>query len=55
MPEIKSLDGTTTGVADPIDVVGDFLKFIRNEPMTEKELGVVAPALHSIRNGDNAV
>lgn len=54
VPEIKSLDGTATGVADPIDVVGDFLKFIRIEPMTEKELGVLAPAVHSIRNGDNA-
>lgn len=51
--EIKSLSGTTTRVADPIEVIGEFLKFIRDEPMTEKDKAVIAPALDIIRNGDN--
>ncbi|RUP10521.1 exonuclease SbcCD subunit D [Hyphomicrobium sp.] len=53
-PEIKSLARSGTKVADPIGVIGDFLNFIRNEPMTDSELAIVAPALHLAQNGGEA-
>jgi len=53
-PEIKSLARSGTKVADPIGVIGDFLNFIRNEPMTDSERAIVAPALHLAQNGGEA-
>ncbi len=53
-PEIKSLARTGARVADPIEVIGDFLNFIRNEPMTDSERAIIAPALHLAQNGGEA-
>lgn len=53
-PEIKSLTGTGARVADPIEVISDFLNFIRNEPMTDSEQAIVAPALLHAQNGGEA-
>ncbi|MGO4683678.1 exonuclease SbcCD subunit D [Hyphomicrobium sp. 2TAF46] len=54
-PEIKSLAGTGARAADPIEVIGDFLNFVRNDPMTDTERAIVAPALHLAQNGGEAV
>lgn len=52
--EIKSLDGAVTRVADPLEVISDFLALVRNEPMTDQDLSVVAPALHSMQHEGDA-
>jgi len=53
-PEIKSLDVRTSKVANPLDVIGDFVELVRDERMTDGELNVVASALHDIRHGEDA-
>lgn len=53
-PAFKPLDGTVTKVTDPLEVINDFLNFVRDERMTDKDLAVVAPTLHNVRNGGDA-
>ena len=53
-PALKPLDGTATKTTNPLEVINDFLAFVRDERMTEKDLAVVAPTLHGIRNGEDA-
>jgi exonuclease SbcD len=51
---IRSLDGTNSKMANPLDVVGEFVEFVRDECMTDGESDVVATALHDIRRGEDA-
>lgn len=44
-PEVKSLAGRALAVANPVEVVGDFLEHVRDERLSENELAVVASAL----------
>lgn len=53
-PEIKSLEARAAGLDDPVDVVGGFLQFVRDEGLSERETHVVATALHDIRQKDDA-
>lgn len=53
-PVIKSLDARITKVANPLDVIGDFLELVRDERMNNDELNVLASALHDIRHGEDA-
>lgn len=53
-PEIKSFDGRMARVADPIDVIGDFLEVVRGGRLSDEEHKVVASALQEMRQGDDA-
>lgn len=53
-PETKSLDGRRTKVANPIEVIGDFLGLLRDTPTSEAELKVVTAALNDIQHGEDA-
>ncbi len=44
-PEVKSLAGRALAVANPVEVIGDFVEHVRDEGFSEKELEVVASAL----------
>jgi DNA repair protein SbcD/Mre11 len=52
--EVKSLDARATKLADPLEVVGDFLDFVRDDRMTDDEQRVVATALQEVRQGEYA-
>ncbi|BAQ16569.1 exonuclease SbcD [Methyloceanibacter caenitepidi] len=52
-PEVKSLDGRQTKMANPLDVMGDFLELVRGERFNEDELKVIATALHDVRTGED--
>ena len=43
--EVKSLTGRALAVANPVEVIGDFVEHVRDEGFSEKELEVVASAL----------
>ncbi len=47
-------DVRPTRVADPLEVIGDFLELVRGEPPSEREAQVVSATLHAIRQGDDA-
>lgn len=53
-PEIKSLGGRTLAVANPIEVIGDFLELVRDDRLSEAELEVVASALSRLREAEDA-
>jgi len=53
-PEIKSLGGRTLAVANPIEVIGDFLEHVRDDRLSEAELEVVAAALSRLRETEDA-
>jgi DNA repair protein SbcD/Mre11 len=55
-PEIKSLEGSVANRAEPLDVVDEFLTFIRGagEEMSEAERAVVSSALDGIRQKEIA-
>ncbi len=53
-PDMKLLDRRPTIVAEPADVIGDFLEVVRAEPMSNIELSVVATALQDIQQGEDA-
>ncbi|MBA2127391.1 exonuclease sbcCD subunit D [Hyphomicrobium methylovorum] len=52
--ETKPLERSSVRLRDPIEVVGDFLNSVSNEPMTETDRSIVTSALHSIENGEEA-
>jgi DNA repair protein SbcD/Mre11 len=47
--EIKTLEARATQLADPIEVVGDFLEFVRDDRMTDDERHVAETVLHEVR------
>jgi len=51
---MKPLDGQFAKVADPVEVVGDFLELVRDERLSEKETEVIAQALERLRNEEDA-
>jgi len=53
-PEIKSLGGRTLAVANPIEVIGDFLEHVRDDRLSEAELEVTASALSRLRETEDA-
>lgn len=53
-PEIKSLGDVPARVADPVEVIGDFLQFVRDDGLSGREADVVATALHDIRRREDA-
>lgn len=53
VPEVKSLAGRAIAVANPLEVIGDFLEHIRDERLSENELVVVASALGRLRETED--
>jgi exonuclease SbcD len=55
-PELKSLEGSVASRAEPLDVVGEFLNFVRGagEGMSEDERNVISSALDGIRQKEIA-
>lgn len=53
-PEAKAAGARTLTVADPIDVVGDFLGLVREDRLSAAELVVVAAALTRLRDAEEA-
>ena len=53
-PAIKSLDGRGVTVAEPVDVIGDFLELVRDDRLSGAELRVVAASLARFRQGKDA-
>lgn len=52
-PEVKSLSGRALAVANPVEVIGDFLEQVREEGFSENELEVVASALGRLRETED--
>ncbi|WP_420398487.1 exonuclease SbcCD subunit D, partial [Marinovum algicola] len=52
-PEVKSLAGRALAVANPVEVIGDFLEHVRDEGFSESELAVVASALGRLRETED--
>ncbi len=52
-PEVKSLTGRALVVANPVEVIGDFLEHVRDDGFSEKELEVVASALGRLRETED--
>ncbi|QFT60997.1 hypothetical protein FIU94_19365 (plasmid) [Sulfitobacter sp. THAF37] len=52
-PEVKSLTGRALAVANPVEVLGDFLEHVREEGFSENELEVVASALGRLRETED--
>ncbi len=52
-PEVKSLTGRALAVANPVEVIGDFVEHVRDEGFSEKELEVVASALGRLRETED--
>lgn len=48
-PEIKSFDGGTAAIADPLDLVGAFLTLTRDEGLKDTERELVAATLELVR------
>lgn len=53
-PEIKALVGRTLAVANPVEVIGDFLEHVRDERLSDDELAVVASTLGRLREMEDA-
>jgi len=53
-PDIKSVAPRVTKVADPIELIGDFLEQVRSERMSDRELKLVASALQDLRKEEAA-
>jgi exonuclease SbcD len=53
-PEIKALAGRTFAVANPVEVIGDFLEHVRDQRLSEDELAVVASTLGRLRETEDA-
>ncbi len=53
-PEIKALAGRTFAVANPVEVISDFLEHVRDERLSEGELVVVASTLGRLRETEDA-
>ena len=53
-PEVKSLTGRALAVANPVEVLGEFLEHVREEGFSENELEVVASALGRPRETEDA-
>jgi exonuclease SbcD len=53
-PEIKALTGRTFAVANPVEVIDDFLEHVRDERLSEDELAVVASTLGRLRETEDA-
>lgn len=53
-PEIRSLGGRAFALANPVDVLSDFLEHVRGERLSEAELVVVASALDRLRKLEEA-
>ncbi len=51
-PEIKALGQGRTIVVDPLDVIGDFLAFVREDAMSENERTIVTGVLDDLRRGE---
>lgn len=52
-PEVKALEGQVAA-ASPLEVMGDFLGFVRGEGLSEAELDVAAAALGRLRAREDA-
>lgn len=52
---IKPFSTLTTKMTTPLDVVGDFLKFVRDDGISDSERHVVATALYEIRQAEDSV
>ncbi len=52
-PEVKSLAGRALAVANPVEVIGDFLEHVREEGFSENELEVVASELGRLRETED--
>lgn len=53
--QVDSLQkGPGAGSSDPIEVVGGFVEFVREDPLNEAEKTIVADALERIREEENA-
>lgn len=48
-PEIKALGEGRVSVADPLDVLADFLAFVREDAMSDSERDIVARRLDDLR------
>lgn len=51
--EAKSLAGRAPAVANPVEVIADFLEHVRDEGFSENELAVVASALGRLRETED--
>ncbi|ERP97795.1 hypothetical protein Q669_21555 [Labrenzia sp. C1B10] len=52
--DINSISARTVAVANPIEVVGDFLEHVRNARLSETELEVMASSLDRLREKEDA-
>lgn len=52
-PEIKALGEGRLTAADPLDVIGDFLGFVREDAMTEVERAIVGDGLDDLRQAED--
>lgn len=53
-PELKSLGGRPLALADPMEVIGDFLEQVRDERTSDAELGVLTSAFGRLREKEDA-
>ncbi len=52
--DIRSTSTRAVKIANPLEVIGDFLEQVRGESMSEPELTLVTSALHDLRNEEDA-
>lgn len=52
-PEVKSLTGRALAVANPVEVIGDFVEHVRDEGFSKRELEVVASSLGRLRETED--
>jgi exonuclease SbcD len=53
-PEAKSIASHVSKIADPTEVIGDFLEQVRCERMTKSEVKIINSALHDLCSEGNA-
>ena len=51
-PEIKALGEGRVAVTDPLDVIADFLAFVREDAMSDAERNIAARGLHDLRQAE---
>lgn len=52
-PEVKSLAGRVLAVANPLEVIGDFLEHVREDRLSDNEVAVVVSALGRLRETED--
>jgi exonuclease SbcD len=52
-PAANLLVGRALAVANPVEVIGDFLEHVREDRISENELAVVASALGRLRESED--